>query len=47
MILKLVQIFYNKSMKLIMYELSLDFENEIENIFKLLKPELINQLKNT
>lgn len=47
MILKLVQVFYNKSMKLIMYELSLDFENEIENIFKLLKPELINQLKNT
>lgn len=47
MILKLVQAFYNKSMKLIMYELSLDFENEIENIFKLLKPELINQLKNT
>lgn len=47
MILKLVQGFYNKSMKLIMYELSLDFENEIENIFKLLKPELINQLKNT
>lgn len=45
MILKLVQVFYNKSMKLIMYELSLDFENEIENIFKLLKPELINQLK--
>ena len=30
-------------MKLIMYELALDFENEIENIFKLLKPELINQ----
>lgn len=47
MILKLIQVFYNKSMKLIMYELSLDFENEIENIFKLLKPELINQLKNT
>lgn len=47
MILKLVQVFYNKSMKLIMYELSLDFENEIENIFKLLKPNLINQLKNT
>lgn len=47
MILKLVQVFYNKSMKLIMYELSLDFENEIENIFKILKPDLINQLKNT
>jgi len=47
MILKLVQVFYNKSMKLIMYELSLNFENEIENIFKLLKPDLINQLKNT
>ena len=47
MILKLVQVFYNKSMKLIMYELSLDFENEIENIFKLLKPDLIKQLKNT
>ena len=47
MILKLIQVFYNKSMKLIMYELSLDFENEIENIFKLLKPELIKQLKNT
>lgn len=47
MILKLVQVFYNKSMKLIMYELSLDFENEIENIFKILKPDLIKQLKNT
>ena len=47
MILKLVQVFYNKSMKLIMYELSLDFENVIEIIFKLLIPELINQLKNT
>ena len=47
MILKLVQAFYKKSMKLIMYELSLDFENEIENIFKLLKPALISQLKNT
>ena len=47
MILKLVQAFYKKSMKLIMYELSLDFENEIENIFKLLKPDLISQLKNT
>lgn len=47
MILKLVQVFYNKSMKLIMYELSLDFENEIENIFKILKPDLISQLKNT
>lgn len=47
MILKLVQAFYNKSMKLIMYELSLDFENEIESIFKILKPDLINQLKNT
>lgn len=47
MILKLVQVFYNKSMKLIMYELSLDFKNEIENIFKLLKPDLIKQLKNT
>ena len=47
MILKLVQTFYKKSMKLIMFELSLDFENEIENIFKLLKPEAIQQLKNT
>lgn len=47
MILKLVQAFYNKSMKLIMYELSLDFKNEIENIFKILKPDLIKQLKNT
>ena len=47
MVLKLVQAFYNKSMKLIMFELSLDFENEIENIFKLLKPDLVNRLKNT
>ena len=47
MILKLVQAFYKKSMKLIMFEISLDFENEIENIFKFLDVDSLNQLKNT
>ena len=47
MILKLVQAFYKKSMKLIMFEISLDFENEIENIFKFFDVDRLNQLKIT
>ncbi|MGO1820285.1 MAG: ISAs1 family transposase [Senegalia sp. (in: firmicutes)] len=35
-ILKTVQTFYNISLKMIRYRLSLDFENEISNLFKLL-----------
>lgn len=35
-ILKTVQTFYKVSLKMIRYRLSLDFENEIRNIFKLL-----------
>lgn len=30
-----------------MIDLSFDFENEIENIFKLLDVETLNKLKNT
>ncbi len=48
MIMKLVKSIYNKSMKLIMYELSLDFENEMDNILKIIEPDaLICEYKNT
>jgi len=40
-ILKIVQPLYNKSMKRIRYSLSLDFENEIENIFSALDIEKV------
>lgn len=43
-ILKFVQIYYKKSLNLIRTDLLFDFENEIENIFKLLDTET---LKNT
>ena len=35
-LLKTVQFLYKKSLKMIRYKLSLDFENEIEKIFKML-----------
>ncbi len=48
MIMKLVKSIYNKSMKLIMYELSLDFENEMDNILKIIEADaLICEYKNT
>ena len=46
-ILKFVQTYYKKSLNLIRTDLSFDFENEIENIFKLLDTETLNTLKNT
>ena len=46
-ILKFVQTYYKKSLNLIRTDLSFDFENEIENIFKLLDVEQLEQLKST
>lgn len=46
-ILKFVQTYYKKSLNLIRTDLAFDFENEIENIFKLLDVESLKQLKNT
>lgn len=46
-ILKFVQAYYKTSLNLIRTNLSFDFENEIENIFKLLDVESLSQLKNT
>ena len=46
-ILKFVQTYYKKSLNLIRTNLSFDFENEIETIFKLLDVDKINQMKNT
>ena len=46
-LLKFVQTYYNKSLNLIRTDLAFDFENEIENIFKLLDVKSLNQLKNT
>ena len=46
-ILKFIQTYYKKSLNLIRTDLSFDFENEIENIFKLLDTETLNTLKNT
>lgn len=46
-ILKFVQTYYKISLNLIRTNLSFDFENEIENIFKLLDVESLAQLKNT
>lgn len=46
-ILKFVQTYYKKSLNLIRTDLSFDFENEIENIFKLLNTEQLLALKNT
>ena len=45
-LLKFVQTYYNISLNLIRTNIAFDFENEIENIFKLLDVEAINTLKN-
>ena len=45
-ILKFVQTYYKKSLKLIRTDLSFDFENEIDTIFKSLDTETLNKLKN-
>ncbi len=45
-ILKMVQNFYNVSLKMIRYRLSLDYENEISNIFKLLDVEGLKAVLN-
>ena len=45
-LLKFVQTYYNISLNLIRTNIAFDFENEIENIFKLLDVETINTLKN-
>ena len=42
-LLKFVQTYYNKSLNLIRTDLAFDFENEIENIFKLLDVQTLNQ----
>ena len=44
-ILKFVQTYYKKSLNLIRTDLAFDFENEIENIFKLLDVNSINQIE--
>lgn len=46
-VLKFVQTYYKKSLNLIRTNLSFDFENEIDKIFKLLDVETLKQLKNT
>ena len=46
-ILKFAQTYYKKSLNLRRTDLSFDFENEIENIFKLLDTETLSTLKNT
>lgn len=46
-ILKFVQTYYKVSLNLIRTNLSFDFENEIDKIFKLLDTEQLKQLKNT
>ena len=45
-ILKFVQTYYKVSLNLIRTNLSLDFENEIETVFKLLDVDTIKTLKN-
>lgn len=46
-ILKFVQTYYKISLNLIRTNLSFDFENEIETIFKLLDVDLLKKMKNT
>lgn len=46
-ILKFVQTYYKMSLNLIRTNLSFDFENEIEKIFKLLDVDTLSNLKNT
>lgn len=45
-ILKFIQTYYKKSLNIIRMNIAFDFENEIENIFKLLDVETLKQLKN-
>lgn len=44
-ILKFVQTYYKRSLNLIRTDLSFDFENEIENIFKLLDVDNLNKIE--
>lgn len=46
-LLKFIQTYYKKSLNIIRTNISFDFENEIENIFKLLDVSKLKQLKNT
>lgn len=46
-LLKFVQTYYKKSLNIIRTNIAFDFENEIENIFRLLDVSKISQLKNT
>lgn len=46
-LLRFIQSYYNISLNLIRTNISFDFENEVENIFKLLDVEMIKSLKNT
>ena len=46
-LLKFVQTYYKKSLNIIRTNIAFDFENEIENIFKLLDVFKLSQLKNT
>ena len=44
-ILKFIQTYYKKSLNIIRTNIAFDFENEIENVFKLLDVEKLKQLK--
>lgn len=46
-LLKFIQTYYKKSLNIIRTNIAFDFENEIENIFKLLDVSKLKQLKNT
>ena len=46
-ILKFIQTYYKKSLNIIRTNIAFDFENEIENIFKLLDVDKLKQSKNT
>ena len=46
-LLKFIQKYYKKSLNIIRTNIAFDFENEIENILKLLDVSKLKQLKNT
>ena len=46
-LLKFIQTYYKKSLNIIRTNIAFYFENEIENIFKLLDVDKLKQLKNT
>lgn len=46
-LLKFIQTYYKKSLNIIRTNIAFDFENEIENLFKLLDVSKLKQLKNT